>query len=185
MTKRMKVSQQNFDGTTEGKVLEIVVQPNWKEGTKVRFLCAGNEVANGSSPDLVFVGDDLIAKIEILLMDVLTNKSGARRQLEHLDGQKLQVTVPPCCCFSNDKAMVATAAQRWRIDNDETHDHNNGRWQQGDSNNEDNNHADDSDNDNIGNSMAAATMVTATTDNGQWRPSNNDRGDCGKVMTVR
>ncbi|KAH9167877.1 hypothetical protein EDB89DRAFT_1995356 [Lactarius sanguifluus] len=106
-TKRMKVSRRNFDGTTEEKVLEIVVQPGWKEGTKVRFPRAGNEAADGSSPDLVFVvedkpherfareGDDLVAKIEIPLVDALTNESGAKRQLEHLDGRKLQVTVPP------------------------------------------------------------------------------------------
>lgn len=106
-TKRMKVSRRNFDGTTEEKVLEIMVQPGWKEGTKVRFSRAGNEAADGSSPDLVFVvegkpherfareGDDLIAKIEISLVDALTNEIGAKRQLEHLDGRKLQVSVPP------------------------------------------------------------------------------------------
>jgi len=105
-TKRMKVSRRNFDGTTEEKVLEIVVQPGWKEGTKVRFPRAGNEAADGSSPDLVFIvedkpherfarkGDDLIAKIEIPLVDALTNESGAKKQLEHLDGRKLQVVVP-------------------------------------------------------------------------------------------
>ena len=106
-TKRMKVSRRNLDGTTEEKVLEIVVQPGWKEGTKVRFPRAGNEAADGSSPDLVFMvedkpherfarkGDDLIAKIDIPLVDALTNESGAKKQLEHLDGRKLQVVVPP------------------------------------------------------------------------------------------
>jgi len=105
-TKHMKVSRRNLDGTTEEKVLEIVVQPGWKEGTKVRFPRAGNEAADGSSPDLVFVvedkpherfvrkGDDLIAKIQIPLVDALTNESGAKRHIEHLDGRKLPVSVP-------------------------------------------------------------------------------------------
>lgn len=119
-TKRMKVSRRNFDGTTEEKVLEIVVQPGWKEGTKVRFPHAGNEAADGSSPDLVFVvedkpherfarsGDDLIAKIEIPLVEALTNDSGAKKQLEHLDGRKLQVSVPPGVVKPGQETRVAS-----------------------------------------------------------------------------
>jgi DnaJ family protein B protein 4 len=118
-TKRMKVSRRNFDGTTEEKVLEIAVQPGWKEGTKVRFPRAGNEAADGSSPDLVFMvedkpherfarkGDDLIAKIEIPLVEALTNESGAKRQLEHLDGRKLQVLVPPGVVKPGQETRVA------------------------------------------------------------------------------
>ncbi|KAI9463207.1 hypothetical protein BJY52DRAFT_1253708 [Lactarius psammicola] len=109
-TKRMKVSRRNFDGTTEEKVLEIVVQPGWKEGTKA---------ADGSSPDLVFVvedkpherfareGDDLIAKIEIPLVEALTNESGAKKQLELLDGRKLQVSVPPGVVKPGQETRVA------------------------------------------------------------------------------
>jgi DnaJ family protein B protein 4 len=119
-TKRMKVSRRNFDGTTEEKVLEIAVQPGWKEGTKVRFPRAGNEAADGSSPDLVFMvedkpherfarkGDDLIAKIEIPLVEALTNESGAKRQLEHLDGRKLQVVVPPGVVKPGQETRVAS-----------------------------------------------------------------------------
>lgn len=118
-TKRMKVSRRNFNGSTEEKVLEIVVQPGWKEGTKVRFPRAGNEAADGSSPDLVFMvedklherferkGDDLIAKIEIPLVEALTNESGAKRQLEHLDGRKLQVVVPPGVVKPGQETRVA------------------------------------------------------------------------------
>lgn len=106
-TKRMKVSRRRLDGSTEEKVLEIAVQPGWKEGTKVRFPRAGNENPDGSSPDLVFVvedkqhvrfsrsGNDLIARVEIPLVEALTNESGSKKQLEHLDGRKLQVLVPP------------------------------------------------------------------------------------------
>jgi len=118
-TKRMKVSRRNFDGSTEEKVLEIVVQPGWKEGTKVRFPRAGNEAADGSSPDLVFVvedkpherfsrqGDDLIGKIEIPLVEALTNDSGVKMQLEHLDGRKLQVQVPPGVVKPGQETRVA------------------------------------------------------------------------------
>ena len=106
-TKRLKVSRRRLDGSTEEKVLEIAVQPGWKEGTKVRFPRAGNENPDGSSPDLVFVvedkqhvrfsrsGNDLIARVEIPLVEALTNESGSKKQLEHLDGRKLQVQVPP------------------------------------------------------------------------------------------
>ena len=118
-TKHMKVSRRNFDGTTEEKVLEILVQPGWKEGTKVRFPRAGNEGADGSSPDLVFVvedkpherfarkGDDLIAKIEIPLVEALTNESGAKKYLEHLDGRKLQVSIPPGVVKPGQETRVA------------------------------------------------------------------------------
>jgi DnaJ homolog subfamily B member 4 len=107
MTKRLKVSRRRLDGSTEEKVLEIAVQPGWKEGTKVRFPRWGNENPDGSSPDLVFVvedkphvrfsrsGNDLIARVEIPLVEALTNESGSKKQLEHLDGRKLQVQVPP------------------------------------------------------------------------------------------
>lgn len=106
-TKRLKVSRRRLDRSTEEKVLEIAVQPGWKEGTKVRFPRAGNENPDGSSPDLVFVvedkqherfsrsGNDLIARVEIPLVEALTNESGAKKRVEHLDGRKLQVQVPP------------------------------------------------------------------------------------------
>jgi len=106
-TKHMKVARRKLDGTTEEKVLEIAVQPGWKQGTKIRFPRAGNEAVGGRSPDLVFVvedkphprftrqGDDLVAKIDIPLVEALTNESGAKKQLEHLDGRKLQIQVPP------------------------------------------------------------------------------------------
>ncbi|KAH9957436.1 hypothetical protein BC827DRAFT_1225857 [Russula dissimulans] len=105
-TKHLKVSRRKLDSSTEEKVLEIVVQPGWKEGTKIRFPRAGNESSDGSSQDLVFVvedkphtrftrsGDDLIARVDIPLVEALTNETGAKKQLEHLDGRRLQVPVP-------------------------------------------------------------------------------------------
>ena len=105
-TKHLKVSRRKLDGSTEEKVLEIVVQPGWKEGTKIRFPRAGNESSDRTSQDLVFVvqdkphthftrsGDDLIARVEIPLVEALTNEAGAKKQLEHLDGRRLQVPIP-------------------------------------------------------------------------------------------
>jgi DnaJ family protein B protein 4 len=103
----MKVSRRRVDGTSEEKMLDIVVQPGWKEGTKIRFPRAGNETAHGSSPDLVFAvedkphprfsrsGNDLIVRVEVPLVEALTNESGSEKQVEYLDGRKLQVLVPP------------------------------------------------------------------------------------------
>lgn len=119
-TKHMKVSRRKLDGSTEERVLEIVVQPGWKEGTKIRFPHAGNESAGGSSPDLVFVvedkphprftrsGDDLIARVQVPLVEALTNEGGAKKQLEHLDGRKLQVPVPASVVKPGQETRIAS-----------------------------------------------------------------------------
>lgn len=105
-TKRMKVGRRLLDGSSEDKVLEIVVQPGWKSGTKVRFPHAGNEQPDGEAQDLVFVveekphetfvrdGNDLTCRLPISLLDALTG-TGGKRVVEALDGRKLQVGVPP------------------------------------------------------------------------------------------
>jgi DnaJ family protein B protein 4 len=118
-TKHLKVSRRRLDGSTEEKELEIAVQPGWKEGTKIRFPRTGNERLDGSSPDLVFVvedlpharfsrsGNDLIARVEVPLVEALTNESGSKKQLEHLDGRKLQVQVPPGVVKPGQETRVA------------------------------------------------------------------------------
>ncbi|CAK5269473.1 unnamed protein product [Mycena citricolor] len=105
-TKRLKVGRRLLNGATEEKVHEIVVQPGWKSGTKVRFPQAGNEMPDGDSQDLVFVveekphqtfervGNNLVCKISIPLVEALTGGAG-RKVVEALDGRKLQITVPP------------------------------------------------------------------------------------------
>jgi DnaJ family protein B protein 4 len=82
------------------------VLPGWKSGTKVRFPRAGNEVAPGSSQDLVFVveekpharftrdGHDLRAKVPLPLVDALAGSKAPTRTVEALDGRKLSVRVP-------------------------------------------------------------------------------------------
>jgi DnaJ family protein B protein 4 len=104
-TKRLKVGRRLQNGTTEDKVLEILIHPGWKSGTKIRFPKAGNEQAGGDAQDLVFVveekehstftreGNDLVCKVKIPLVDALT-ESGGKRTVNALDGRKLQVPVP-------------------------------------------------------------------------------------------
>jgi DnaJ homolog subfamily B member 4 len=125
-TKHMKVSRRRVDGSSEEKVLEIAVQPGWKEGTKIRFPRAGNETVDGSSADLVFVvedkphtrfsrsGNDLIVRVEIPLVEALTNESGSKKQVEHLDGRKLQVQVPAGVVRPGQETKVAGEGMRLR-----------------------------------------------------------------------
>jgi DnaJ homolog subfamily B member 4 len=104
-TKHLKIGRKLANGQQEDKVLEVVVQPGWKAGTKVRFPKAGNETADGDVQDLVFVveekpdtkyernGNDLIAKERISLVDALTG-DGGKRSVELPDGRKVQVSIP-------------------------------------------------------------------------------------------
>ena len=90
---------------SDWQVLEINVLPGWKSGTKVRFPRAGNEQLTGESQDLVFVveekphprftrdGNDLIVTQKLPLVQALTGEGG-RKTIEHLDGRKLQVSIP-------------------------------------------------------------------------------------------
>ena len=85
--------------------MEINVLPGWKSGTKVRFPRAGGELPTGESQDLVFLveekphprftrdGNDLIVTQKLPLVEALTGEGG-RKTVEHLDGRRLQVSVP-------------------------------------------------------------------------------------------
>ena len=87
------------------QVLEINVLPGWKSGTKVRFPRARDEQRNVESQDLVFIveekphprfkrdGNDLIVTLRLSLVQALTGEG--IKTVEHLDGRKLQVPVPP------------------------------------------------------------------------------------------
>ncbi|GLB34502.1 putative dnaJ, C terminal domain [Lyophyllum shimeji] len=107
--KHIHVERRLLNGTTEGKVLEIQVQPGWKSGTKIRYPKAGDEQPSGVAQDLVVVveemphdrfrrdGGDLITRLSIPLVEALADPSGGGRTmktLEHLDGRKLQIPVP-------------------------------------------------------------------------------------------
>lgn len=106
--KHLKVGRKLFDGSTEDKVLEINVLPGWKDGTKIRFPRAGNELPTGEAQDLVFVveakphdtfsrdGSNLICHLKIPLMDALAGPppTAAKKIVALLDGRKLQVATP-------------------------------------------------------------------------------------------
>lgn len=106
--KHLKVGRRLLGGGTEDRVLEIDVLPGWKSGTKVRFPRAGNETApGGEAQDLVFVveekpharftreGNDLVTRLAIPLVDAIAGGPGQTRTVEHLDGRKITVQVPP------------------------------------------------------------------------------------------
>ncbi|KAF5359383.1 hypothetical protein D9756_003627 [Leucocoprinus leucothites] len=108
--KHLKIGRRLMDGTTEDKVLEINVLPGWKDGTKIRFPHAGNEVSpHGDAQDLVFVveakpherferdNNDLIHRIKIPLAEALAGPetpSAARKPVHLLDGRRIQVALP-------------------------------------------------------------------------------------------
>lgn len=108
--KHLKIGRRLMDGKTEDKVLEINILPGWKDGTKVRFPNAGNEVGpHGDSQDLVFMvetkahetfernNNDLICYIRIPLVEALTGSEStgpAKKVLQHLDARKIQVSLP-------------------------------------------------------------------------------------------
>ncbi|KAJ3562263.1 hypothetical protein NP233_g9684 [Leucocoprinus birnbaumii] len=108
--KHLKIGRRLMDGTTEDKVLEINVLPGWKDGTKIRFPHAGNEVApHGDAQDLVFVvetktherferdNNDLICRMKIPLAEALAgpeSPAASRKTLQLLDGRRVQVSLP-------------------------------------------------------------------------------------------
>jgi len=116
-TKKLKVGRRLLDGSSEEKVHEIVVQPGWKSGTKVRFPHAGNDVPHGEAQDLVFVveekphevfqrrGNDLVCTVKISLLDALTG-SGGKKVVEALDGRKLQIATPLGVVKPNQETVV-------------------------------------------------------------------------------
>jgi len=108
--KHLKIGRRLMDGQTEDKVLEINILPGWKDGTKIRFPNAGNEVGpHGDSQDLVFMvetkphetferdNSDLICHIKIPLVEALAgpeSHGAARKVLQLLDSRRIQVPLP-------------------------------------------------------------------------------------------
>lgn len=129
-TKHLKVGRKLLDGTTEDKVLEIVVLPGWKSGTKVRFPRAGNEQPTGESQDLVFVieekehprftrdGNDLRVKVALPLVDALAGSSPPTKTVEAIDGRKLSVKIPDGVVKPGQKTVVAGAGMPIRKSSD-------------------------------------------------------------------
>lgn len=106
-TKHLKIGRKLYGGGTEDKVLEIVVHPGWKSGTRIKFPRAGNETGpNGEAQDLVFVveekshprfkreGSDLVVSVPLPLVDALAGPQTSRRTVEGIDGKTLTISVP-------------------------------------------------------------------------------------------
>lgn len=109
-TKRLKVGRKLASGGSEEKILTVEVKPGWKKGTKIRFSGAGHEVSPGSFQDVVFIvdekphahfrrdGDDLRVTIPLNLVDALdppkAGTPGSRKQIETLDGRKIDIPIP-------------------------------------------------------------------------------------------
>ncbi|KAF9430421.1 hypothetical protein BGZ76_000844 [Entomortierella beljakovae] len=103
VTKRLKVTRKVNDdsGRSTTKILTIDVKPGWKAGTKIRFPREGDEYPNGAIQDIVFIveekphptfkreGDDLIAPLELTLLEALT---GFSKTIKTLDGKTLPVS---------------------------------------------------------------------------------------------
>ena len=116
-TKHLKVGRRLLSGDTEERVLEIQVLPGWKSGTKIRFPKAGNETPSGDAQDLVFVveekphprferdGADLVHRMQVPLVDALTNAGGSRT-VEALDGRRVNVSLPNGVIKPNDETRV-------------------------------------------------------------------------------
>lgn len=103
--KHYKSTRRLLNGSFEEKTLDIRIYPGWKSGTKIRFPRAGNEQHNGEAQDLVFIieekphekfernGNNLLCVVSIMLVLALTHEGG-RKQVELLDGRKVQVPIP-------------------------------------------------------------------------------------------
>ncbi|GAA95441.1 uncharacterized protein L969DRAFT_85124 [Mixia osmundae IAM 14324] len=108
-TKKLKISRKTLSGAQEEKVLEIVIKPGWKAGTKIRFNGAGNEERTSrgtTSQDIVFVveerphptfkrdGDDLVYPLPVPLADALAGTTEKKRSVKHLSGEVITFNVP-------------------------------------------------------------------------------------------
>jgi hypothetical protein len=105
-TKRLKITRRRKNGADEEKVLEIAYKAGWKKGTKIKFAGAGHEDEYGQGQTIVFVveekphprvkreDDDVVVSLDIPLLEALTGSSTPMKQVEQLDGRKINVPVP-------------------------------------------------------------------------------------------
>ncbi|GIL67679.1 hypothetical protein Vafri_21012 [Volvox africanus] len=88
------------------ELFRVVVQPGWREGTKVTFQGKGNELPCGSRGDMILVvvqaahgryerrGNDLHITVAVPLVDALT---GGDTAITTLDGRTLVLKLGPAC----------------------------------------------------------------------------------------
>lgn len=104
VTKKMKITRQSSTLKRDAEaVLEVVVKPGWKAGTKVTFNGKGDEIGNsGRAQDVIFVvrekkhstfareGSNLLHNAKIPLVDALT---GCKVDIPTLDKRILRVNI--------------------------------------------------------------------------------------------
>lgn len=104
-TKKLKVTSRSLSATGQqtsaDKVLEVVIKPGFKAGTKFSFPNSGDEKPDGTVQTIQFVledkphprfkreGDDLRYDLELELVDALC---GYERIVETIDGKKIKVS---------------------------------------------------------------------------------------------
>ena len=99
-TKKIKITRRR-NGKDDAKILEILVQKGWKEGTKLTYENEGDQdPVTGLCSDIIFVikqkphptwtrsGNDLVCKVPISLGDALC---GVKKDITHIDGNVLTV----------------------------------------------------------------------------------------------
>ncbi|KAF8314898.1 uncharacterized protein EI90DRAFT_3089288 [Cantharellus anzutake] len=91
--KTLKINRKLNDGTTQEKVVDIDIQPGWKEGTKVRFSDMVFVIEEILHPVFKREGDILVANYHVPLGDALTS-SGQTRSITGLDGKKVTWSLP-------------------------------------------------------------------------------------------
>lgn len=108
-TKSFNVKRKRFNAekvlVDDEKILTINIRPGWKQGTKVTFPAEGDESADSTTPDIVFIiqekpdpklgyareGNNLIYTYQITLADALSDCS---LQVPTLDNRLLSFACP-------------------------------------------------------------------------------------------
>lgn len=100
VTKKMRITRRQLDGSSASVDKEIVVKPGWKDGTKITFENEGDESPNMIPADIVFTvqakpharfsrdGDDLVHKCQISLVEAL---SGVRKSVVSISGRTIPI----------------------------------------------------------------------------------------------
>lgn len=105
-TKKMKITKKLVDASGKvvpvTKILDLVIKPGWKRGTKITFENEGDEIPNSKPGDIIFIidekphkfytrkDDDLYYPIDINLKQALT---GFKLTIQTLDNKPLEIDI--------------------------------------------------------------------------------------------
>lgn len=105
-TRKLKISRTvttaNGQSSRESEVVEVVIRPGWKSGTKITFAEKGDEQPGQRPADVVFVidqkphqvftrdGNDLLYTHRLPLVEAL---SGTQLTIQHLDGNPISIPI--------------------------------------------------------------------------------------------